>query len=229
MKSLGEVNYHSLGQYGLMSVVAILAFNSLTVVLLPQVVNSFAQMSAVTSTPVNHTSPPLKKSSEKLSPPLITLIAPTDVAPQGPLEQQNSLYENPHLGFAIQYPSNWKVAEGNLSKTVVVVAFSSPLESNFDTFAENFAIGVQQLPAGTTVDEYGQSAVEVLQSRPDFKLIESPVSLTFGGLPAQKIEFNMMLPSERAIATNTTEIQGIQVWTIKDDAAYVVSFAASTE
>ena len=229
MSLLGEVNHRSLGRYGLLSVVAILAFNSLTVAVLRQVVDSFAQTSVVTSTPNNHTSPPLKKSSEKLGPPLITLGAPTEVAPQGPLEQQNSLYENPQYGFAIQYPSNWKVVEGNASESVVVAAFSSPLESNFDIFAENFVIGVQNLPTGTSVNEYGRSAVDLLQSRPDFNLIESPVSTTFGGLPAQKIEFNMTLPSERAIATNTTKIQGIQVWTINEDSAYVVSFAAAQD
>ena len=229
--NFGELNYCSLGRHGLLLVVIIASY-SLTVIIQPQVVGSFPQMSSVIYTPLNHTSPPFIGSSQELGPPMIMLGAPAEVAPQEPLPQQNSLYENPQYGFAIQYPSNWQVEEGNASGTAVVAAISSPLENNFDTFAENFAIGIQNLRTGTSLDDYGQAAVALLKSQPpgsDFELTDSPVSTTLGGLPAQKIEYTMTSPSDRAITTNPTKIQGIQVWTINDDSAYVVSFAAAED
>ena len=81
------------------------------------------------------------------------LGASVEVESQRPLHQQYSVYENPQYGFIIQYPSNWQVEEGNASGTAVVAAFSSPFESNFDTFAENFAIGVEDHPGGISLDE----------------------------------------------------------------------------
>jgi hypothetical protein len=145
-------------------------------------------------------------------------------------QQENSVYENPSHGFSIEYPSDWRVDEGNASGTGVIAVFTSPLESDFDTFAENLAIGVQSLPNGTSLEDYGRSAVALLQSEPGFELIRNATATTFGDLPAQEIEYTLEIPNESEVSTtNTMTIQGLQVWTIREGSAYVLSFASEQD
>ena len=113
----------------------------------------------------------------------------------------------------------------------MVVAFFSPLEVNSDAFAENFNIGVEYPTTAISLDKYGQAAVALLKSQPpgsDFELTEGPVSTTFGGLPAQKIEYATALPGNES-ARSVTKIRGMQVWTINDDSIYTFSFGAELD
>jgi hypothetical protein len=142
--------------------------------------------------------------------------------------QQYSLYESPQHGFSIQYPSDWQVRGGAAG---IIVAFTSPLESNFDPFTANFVVGVENLTTGTSLDAYVQSVVELLQSQPpgqDFEITENPVPTTLAGLPAQRIGFTVTAPSERSLDSEST-LEGVQVWTIEGNSGYVLSFASEQD
>jgi serine/threonine-protein kinase len=138
------------------------------------------------------------------------------------------LYENPSYGFSIQYPSDWVVRDRGVSGGNVFVEFFSPIETEGNTFVDNFNVGVQNLSGVISLDEYGQSVVSLLNSRPpgpDFKLTQQPTSTTLGGFPAQKIEYTMVLQNESAPVPRTA-LHGMQVWTINDDSIFVLSFVA---
>jgi hypothetical protein len=166
-------------------------------------------------------------SSERLGPPLISSGVPTQETPEGSQQQQQqySLYENPQNNFSIEYPSDWQVEE---RRAGVVATFSSRFETNFDPFAANFAIGVENLTAGNSLDNYTRSVVALLQSQPpgpDFNFTGGPMPTTFGGLPAQRIGFTVTAPNERGLGSES-RLDGVQIWTIDNGTAYVLSFAA---
>jgi hypothetical protein len=169
-------------------------------------------------------------SSERLGPPLFTSGVSGEGTSPGPEQQQQpqqqySLYENPQHGIRFEYPSDWQVREGGAG---VVATISSPFEGNFDTFAANFVMGVENLTAGTSLDNYTKTVVTGLQSQPpgaNFNFTGSPSSTTLGGLPALKIGFTVTTPNERSLQSETN-VQGVQVLTIDNNTAYVLSFAA---
>lgn len=232
MNLFSEKNSRSIKWYSLLAVTITTSFSYL--LLTGGLLSSPAQFqSLISSSDHEHISALFQGLQEKVSSPLTTLGIPSAEATSTEPEQQQeySLYENPQFGFSIEYPNDWRVNEGNSSGAGVAAAFTSPLESDFDTFAENFAIGIQNLPNGTSLDDYGRSAVALLQSEPGFELVQSPTAATFGDLPAQEIEYTLEIPDERGRnigATNTT-IQGLQVWTISNGSAYVLSFASEQD
>jgi serine/threonine-protein kinase len=159
------------------------------------------------------------------------MITAGGVPGQGPEQQQQqySLYENPQHNFSIQYPSDWTVRQGGGAG--VIATFSSPTESNFDPFTANLVIGVENVTSGASLDNYTRTVVSLLQSQPpgaDFNLTGSPVATTFGGIPAQRMGFTMSVPNERSL-TSETNVEGVQVWTVDNNTAYVLSFAAEQD
>ena len=147
MKFISEIDYRRIDWYTL-SVAAV------TVLLIFLIVaggpsTSFAQKSPAKPTALYQASTLSMMSSERLGPPLITSEAPEpqeETAPRGLQQQQQySLYDNPQHNFSIEYPSDWQVEE---RRAGVVATFSSHFETNFDPFAANFAIGVEDLTAG---------------------------------------------------------------------------------
>jgi hypothetical protein len=183
----------------------------------------------------NQTFTPAISPSKEPGPPMVTLGQGTSIGQQDlskvsrPLDENSFLlYENPRYEFSIQYPAGWLVRDREASGSNVVVEFFSPMETERNTFVDNFNVGVQNLSGTISLDEYGQSVVNLLNSRPpgpDFELTQQPTSTALGGFPAQKIEYTMVLQNERAPSVRTT-LHGMQVWTINDDSIFVLSFVA---
>lgn len=208
--SNGRICYSSrLSGLSLASTVTLFGF----LIFLGGPISSSSQDSSPLSSPHNQT-------SERLGPPLITSGASAQRA------QNYSLYQSAQHNFSIEYPSDWSLREGG--RAGVVAAFSSSFEDDLDPFAANFAIGVENLTSGTSLDNYTRSVVALLQSRPpaaNFSFTGHLISTMFGGLPAQRVGFILTVPSESSFSPETT-ITGEQIWTIDNDTAYVLSFAA---
>lgn len=161
--------------------------------------------------------------------PLITSGEPGQGTVPGPQGLQYSLYENPQHDFTIQYPSDWTLRQGGAAG--VIATFSSPYESNFDPFTANLVIGVENLTSGTSLENYTRSVVTLLRTVPapaDFRLTGSPQPATFGGIPAQKMGFTMTVPNQRSL-NSETPVEGLQVWTVDNNTAYVLSFASEQD
>lgn len=119
-------------------------------------------------------------------------------------------YSNPNLGFSLAYPSNWEKRES--------LNFFSP------------SIGLAGAPEAITVlteavstannslDAYTGAVMSQIESLPGFSLINSS-STTLGGSPAQQAEFTFTGPDE-------TTTQNLQVWTVKDGLAYIITYTA---
>jgi hypothetical protein len=226
-----ERDSYSSKRYGLPLAATITLFGFL--ILTGGLISSSARISSSVSSALDPTYAPSRVSSHGVSPPLVTsgISEPQQRTLPGPPAQQAQqylLYESPQYGFSIQYPSDWQVREGEAG---VIVTFTSPLESNFDPFTANVAIGIENIATGTSLDNYSKSILELLQSQPpgqDFKITKSPISTTLGGIPAQRIGFTVKAPSERSFNSEST-LEGVQVWTIEGNYGYVLSFASEQD
>ena len=137
-----------------------------------------------------------------------------------PKDNNNFLtYQDSTLGIKIDYPAGWaqELHVGGL------VTFLTMLESDTNTYPAGLGVKVQNLASkNTSLNEITKVQIKNLtQNHPDFKLIESTKSM-LAGIVAHKIVF---------IATDNSghERKAMQIWTLKDDRAYLLTYKAQPE
>ncbi len=127
--------------------------------------------------------------------------------------------------YSLQYPEDWEVETD--SSAMVEVQIASPLESEDDTFAENFnVISEEESSDGLTGDFLELSMdqlIEELENTYDgFELI-SREEMTLSGLDAEKIRYKatyMDIP-----------VEAIQVITydMEEEMTYIVTFSTEQD
>jgi hypothetical protein len=129
-------------------------------------------------------------------------------------------YESMEHGVQIDYPDYWEVAEGTrLAENVdAVVYFYPPLEGESDIFEENVNVVIEYLEPGTSLDGYTDSALALIESlTTDFRLVES-TDVTISGNVGHKVVYT----GKQGI----NSLKTMQVYTVIDDKAYVLSYNA---
>jgi hypothetical protein len=135
-------------------------------------------------------------------------------------------YENTTYGIKIQYPAGygWQKALSNQTSedNVIhyIVAFRSPLERVSDTVRETVDIIMENLPPEQNIalDAYSTLQISDLAlSGTNFDLKESTPTV-LAGIPAYKIVYSQTLQQ--------VPLQIMQVWAIKDNKAYTLSYVA---
>ncbi len=126
-------------------------------------------------------------------------------------------FADPTDGFSIGYPSTWTQG-GNTGGTAVM--FLSPLATG-DTFRENLNVVVEDVPAGTTLDQYVASnkanLPNVIQG---FQMMsENPVSL--GTLPGYQIRYTGTYSGN--------QLEWMQVLAVGNSKGYVLTYTARPE
>ncbi len=132
------------------------------------------------------------------------------------------MYDNPNLGFTLEYPSDWSKEES--------LSFVSPppseSESNGTTSStnltpESIAVTTEVLLSNITLEEYSESAIGLLESQfPNFTLLNS-FETTLSGYPAHQIEYTFALEG--------LDLKNVQIWTIADNIVYAVTYGGTTE
>jgi eukaryotic-like serine/threonine-protein kinase len=121
------------------------------------------------------------------------------------------IYDNPTFGIRIQYPSDWGRLDLSFLQDSADIDFY-PL--NDTSLAKNLKVQVKNLPFhNMTLEEYTNSQINLLEEN----LLESSAA-TLAGIPGYKIVF-----------TNIEGLKTMQVWTIKDDKAYIITYVAQEE
>jgi eukaryotic-like serine/threonine-protein kinase len=121
------------------------------------------------------------------------------------------IYDNPTFGIRIQYPSDWGRLDLSFLQHSADIDFY-PL--NDTSLAKNVKIQVNNLPSrNMTLEEYTNSQINLLEEN----LLESSAAI-LAGIPGYKIVF-----------TNIEGLKTMQVWTIKDDKAYIITYVAQEE
>jgi serine/threonine-protein kinase len=100
------------------------------------------------------------------------------------------------------------------------VTFIASRESDSTTYPAGIRLRVEELSSRTvSLEEITRVQIENLtQSYPDFDLIESSAT-TLAANPAHKIEFTATDDKEE-------KCNAIQIWTLKDDKAYLFTYKA---
>jgi hypothetical protein len=123
-------------------------------------------------------------------------------------------YNNPSFGFTLEFPSNWQKGE---SLTLV-----SPQGGIDNQSPEVISIDSEVLPSSDlSLDTYSEASLSQVKSFQDFKLLNSS-STTLAGLPAHMIVYSFVDESE-------TPLQNLQVWTVKDGTAYIITYTGTPE
>jgi eukaryotic-like serine/threonine-protein kinase len=122
-----------------------------------------------------------------------------------------NLYENPTYGIKIQYPSNWGRLDLSFLQDSADIDFY-PLSDT--SLAKNLKILVKNLPFhNMTLEEYTNS-----QINPTEEILLESNTTTLANIPGYKIVF-----------TNVVGLKTMQVWAIKDDKAYIITYVAKEE
>jgi len=131
-------------------------------------------------------------------------------------EEQLSTYNNPAYGINIAYPSDWTILE---EVAGVVVSLLSPKESATDSFRENLNVVVNDLSAQPmTLDEYRDFTVD------DLELLVTDLNIVYSGETtlSNSPAYELVLTGEMG----GLDKKWMQVCTIKNDKAYVVTYTA---
>jgi hypothetical protein len=123
-------------------------------------------------------------------------------------------YSNPSFGFTLEFPSNWQKEES--------LTFVSPQGGIDNQSPEVISIDTEILPTSDlNLDTYSEASLSQVKSFQDFKLLNSS-STTLAELPAHMIVYSFIDESE-------TPLQNLQVWTVKNGTAYVITYTGTPE
>lgn len=123
-------------------------------------------------------------------------------------------YNNPNLGFSLEYPTNWEKEES--------LTFVSPQGGIGNRTPEVINITTEVLPTSDfNLERYTEAALGQVEVFQDFRLLNSS-STTLAGLPAHLIVYTFT-------DENQTPLQNLQVWTVKDGMAYIVTYGGAPE
>jgi serine/threonine-protein kinase len=145
---------------------------------------------------------------------ITSLLSLSLTGQQTTIAQTNSkfvTYDNPTFGVRIQYPSDWGRLDLSFLQDSADIDFY-PLADT--SLAKNVKIQVINLPSrNMTLEEYTNSQINPLEE----KLLKSNTT-TLAGIPGYEIVF-----------TSVQGLKTMQVWTIKDDKGYIITYVAKEE
>lgn len=122
-------------------------------------------------------------------------------------------YNNPNLGFSLEYPSDWEKEES--------LSLTSPQGGMGNRAPEVISVVTEVLPSSNfSLDSYTDAAMSQVESFENFQLLNSS-STTIGGFPAHMIVYTF--------TDEQTPLQNLQAWTVKDGMAYVITYGGVPE
>ncbi|MBO3458815.1 protein kinase [Aetokthonos hydrillicola Thurmond2011] len=125
-------------------------------------------------------------------------------------------YENPSYGIKIKYPQDWEIQNINNPITGEVVAFISPGRSNANKPQEKLTISVEDFSG--TLNEFSNSSIQDIKKHMlDAKILNAG-STTLARKSANQLVF--------IGKDNRTKLKNLQVFTLKSDKAYVITYTA---
>ena len=126
-------------------------------------------------------------------------------------------YDNIAQGIKIKYPDNWNKQEESNAITKEVVQFISPKESDADKFQERLIVTVEPT-SNKTLDEYTKlSKQEILKLDKNAKIAQEGES-TLAGKNGYRVVYTTKEGNE--------ELKKLNVWTMKNDKAYLITYEA---
>ena len=129
------------------------------------------------------------------------------------------VYTNPDHRIRIDYPSNWKLDEHPYANKFIAY-ISSILKNSSDVFPATITVSVETLKKNISLDNYtNANLAQAKQSLPRFQLIDSNATI-MAGIPAHKIVYTFASPDPNV----QVPFKSLNIWTIKHDKAYNISY-----
>ena len=134
-------------------------------------------------------------------------------------QEQFLTYEDITTGISIQFPSNWEKSV-NLDN---FVTFRAPPEIDTRVYPAALGLKIQDLASqNVSLQEVTKVQISELKAtNPNLKLLES-TSTTLAGKPAHKVVFS-------ATDNNQVERKAMQLWTVIDDKAILITYKAQPD
>jgi hypothetical protein len=120
------------------------------------------------------------------------------------------VYTSDSPAFSIAYPSDWTT---NFSSSQALFAVVAPVASG-DSFAENVNVLRQDVPAGTTLQQYTDSSLAQGASAVDNFTVVAKGATTLSGLPATWVEYTAAANGQHAHFYAEWAIHGTDAWVI---------------
>lgn len=130
-------------------------------------------------------------------------------------QRETTTYENPTVGIRLNYPNNWEKEEGQ-DDAVVFKVFSGAINVRFisdDLTSRKEPVTLQEY----TKELMSQSIALGEKQNVVIKAL-SDSDTTLAGLPAHQWLYTVTLDSIKG--------NGMQVWTVKNNRSYVLTFTA---
>ena len=129
---------------------------------------------------------------------------------------QNSLHQ-----LKINYPTNWSRQETPNATTGDVTVFLSPLGSPQDNFREQLSISVENFSSRPmSLGEYSSESIQQIRNYADANA-PAPTMDTLANRRAMKVVYNRK--------DGNLDLQIMQIWMVRDNRAYVLTYAAQQE
>lgn len=134
-------------------------------------------------------------------------------------QEQFLTYEDITTGISIQFPSDWEKSV-NLDK---FVTFRAQPETDTRVYPAALGLKIQDLASqNVSLQEVTKVQISELKAtNPKLKLLES-TSTTLAGKPAHKVVFS-------ATDNNQVERKAMQLWTVIDDKAILITYKAQPD
>ena len=136
-------------------------------------------------------------------------------------------YQNPDYGINIQYPSNWRVDEGDVyadDYVIDIVSFIAPVTSDSEAYSPSLSISIDNPPPNLNenLNEYlARITNDYGDTLKDFEVIESDTNSILDGKPAYKL-----------VSTDVEDdidYKSLEIGTIIGDKVYFVTYYAEEE
>jgi hypothetical protein len=134
-------------------------------------------------------------------------------------QEQFLTYEDITTGISIQFPSDWEKSV-NLDN---FVTFRAQPETDTRVYPAALGLKIQDLASqNVSLQEVTKVQISELKTtNPNLKLLES-TSTTLAGKPAHKVVFS-------ATDNNQVERKAMQLWTVIDDKAILITYKAQPD
>lgn len=134
-------------------------------------------------------------------------------------QEQFLTYEDITTGISIQFPSNWEKSV-NLDN---FITFRAPPETDTRIYPAALGLKIQELASKSVLlEEVTKLQIsELKKSNPNLEFSES-TSTTLAGKPAYRVVFT-------ATDNNQVERKAMQIWTIIDNKAILITYKAQPD
>ena len=134
-------------------------------------------------------------------------------------QEQFLTYEDITTGISIQFPSNWEKSE-NLDN---FITFRAPPETDTRIYPAALGLKIQELASKSVLlqEVTKVQLSELRKSNPNLEISET-TSTTLAGKPAFRVVFT-------ATDNNQVERKAMQIWTIIDNKAILITYKAQPD